>query len=108
MPKEARPGHLICTIWLVERFSTTCTQQKHRSWSEILKASICSLANELRGCDNKDARIISRNVGLSISGCKRSKREQSLERIKWHLWHGNVFRALQVGEDLEEDKTRIC
>ena len=29
--------------------------------------------------------------------------EQLLERIKWHLWHGNVFRALQIGEDLEED-----
>jgi hypothetical protein len=23
--------------------------------------------------------------------------------MKWHLWHGNVFRALQIGEDLEED-----
>jgi hypothetical protein len=29
--------------------------------------------------------------------------EKLLERIKWHLWHGNVFRALQIGEDLEED-----
>lgn len=29
--------------------------------------------------------------------------EQHLERIKWHLWHGNVFRARQIGEDLEED-----
>src|SRR5712692_880978 len=29
--------------------------------------------------------------------------EHQLERIKWYLWHGNVFRALQVGEDLEED-----
>lgn len=33
----------------------------------------------------------------------REKLEQDLERIKWHLWHGNVFRALQLGEDLEED-----
>ena len=33
----------------------------------------------------------------------REKLEQDLERIKWHLWHGNVFRALQIGEDLEED-----
>ena len=29
--------------------------------------------------------------------------ERQLERIKWYLWHGNVFRALQVGEHLEED-----
>jgi hypothetical protein len=26
-----------------------------------------------------------------------------LERLKWFLWHGNVFRALQVVEDLELD-----
>jgi hypothetical protein len=26
-----------------------------------------------------------------------------LERLKWYLWHGNVFRALQVIEDLEVD-----
>jgi hypothetical protein len=29
--------------------------------------------------------------------------ERQLERIKWYLWHGNVFRALQAGETLEED-----
>jgi hypothetical protein len=29
--------------------------------------------------------------------------EHQLERIKWYLWHGNVFRALQAGETLEED-----
>ncbi len=28
--------------------------------------------------------------------------EQQIERIKWHLWHGNTFRALQIGEDLED------
>ncbi len=26
-----------------------------------------------------------------------------LERLKWHLWHGNVYRALQIIEDLECD-----
>ena len=26
-----------------------------------------------------------------------------MERLKWFLWHGNVFRALQVVEDLEID-----
>ncbi len=29
--------------------------------------------------------------------------EHQLERMKWYLWHGNVFRASQIGEDLEED-----
>jgi hypothetical protein len=29
--------------------------------------------------------------------------EDQLERMKWYLWHGNVFRVLQVGEELEED-----
>jgi hypothetical protein len=29
--------------------------------------------------------------------------EHQLERMKWQLWHGNVFRALQMGENLEED-----
>jgi len=38
-----------------------------------------------------------------------------LERVKWYLWHGNVFRALQVLEeilwqleDLEEDVPASC
>jgi hypothetical protein len=29
--------------------------------------------------------------------------EKPLERLKWHLWHGNVYRALQITEDLEAD-----
>jgi hypothetical protein len=29
--------------------------------------------------------------------------ETPLERLKWHLWHGNVYRALQITEDLEGD-----
>src|SRR5207249_2512652 len=28
---------------------------------------------------------------------------ENLERLKWLLWHGNVFRALQVIRDLEFD-----
>jgi hypothetical protein len=28
---------------------------------------------------------------------------EELERLKWFLWHGNVFRALQVVEGLEFD-----
>jgi hypothetical protein len=33
----------------------------------------------------------------------RPEGERQLERLKWFLWHGNVFRALQVVEDLEVD-----
>lgn len=29
--------------------------------------------------------------------------ETQLEGLKWHLWHGNVYRALQIIEDLECD-----
>lgn len=29
--------------------------------------------------------------------------EKPLERLKWHLWHGDVYRALQITEDLEVD-----
>jgi hypothetical protein len=29
--------------------------------------------------------------------------DKQLERLKWHLWHGNVYRALQLIEDLEWD-----
>jgi hypothetical protein len=33
----------------------------------------------------------------------RAEAERELQRLKWFLWHGNVFRALQVIEDLEID-----
>jgi hypothetical protein len=33
----------------------------------------------------------------------RADASRQLERLKWFLWHGNVFRALQVIEDLEMD-----
>ena len=29
--------------------------------------------------------------------------DKQLESLKWHLWHGNVYRALQLIEDLEWD-----
>jgi len=29
--------------------------------------------------------------------------EANLERVKWYLWHGNVFRALQVIDDIRID-----
>lgn len=29
--------------------------------------------------------------------------QDTLESLKWYLWHGNVFRALQLVEDLEFD-----
>ena len=29
--------------------------------------------------------------------------EKHLESLKWNLWHGNVFHALQRIEDIEDD-----
>jgi len=29
--------------------------------------------------------------------------EKQLKSLKWHLWHGNVYRVLQLTEDLEFD-----
>ncbi len=29
--------------------------------------------------------------------------DKQLESLKWHLWHGNVYRVLQLIEDLEWD-----
>jgi len=29
--------------------------------------------------------------------------EKQLKSLKWHLWHGNVYRVLQLTEDLECD-----
>lgn len=29
--------------------------------------------------------------------------EDDIESVKWHLWHGNVFSALQLLEDMEDD-----
>ncbi len=41
--------------------------------------------------------------------------DDELERVKWYLWHGNVFRALQVVEhvqwqleDLDEEVPASC
>jgi hypothetical protein len=28
---------------------------------------------------------------------------RNLERLKWYLWHGNVFKALQVVQSVEMD-----
>jgi hypothetical protein len=32
---------------------------------------------------------------------------EQLERLKWYLWHGNVFRALQIVDDLQMDVEAI-
>jgi len=42
--------------------------------------------------------------GLGVKGTElREFALKELERIKWFLWHGNVFRALEIVEDLESD-----
>ncbi len=34
---------------------------------------------------------------------KGEKFEEELERVKWFLWHSNVYKALQLLEWLEQD-----
>jgi hypothetical protein len=42
--------------------------------------------------------------GLGAEGSElRQSASKELERIKWFLWYGNVFRALQTVQDLMED-----
>jgi len=45
--------------------------------------------------------------GLSVAGTElREIALKELERIKWFLWHGNVFRALETMDDLAMDLDR--
>jgi hypothetical protein len=37
----------------------------------------------------------------------RAELETDLERVKWYLWHGNVFRALQVLDEIQFDLEAI-
>jgi len=36
-----------------------------------------------------------------------TKIQKNLERLKWNLWHGNVYRALQLVDDLASDLETI-
>ena len=49
---------------------------------------MAQMANSLRSRDNPD-------LATQVA--------HELERLKWFVWHGNVFRALQVVDDLEID-----
>ena len=46
---------------------------------------------------------MAKELGSGGSGNLASEAARQLQRVKWFLWHGNLFRALQVVEDLEED-----
>jgi hypothetical protein len=53
--------------------------------------------------------LVAEEAPASESGNDAEKRpdgagpETPLERLKWHLWHGNAYRALQITEDPEVD-----
>jgi hypothetical protein len=42
-------------------------------------------------------------IARGLEGTTATEAGRQLERLKWFLWHGNVFRALQVVGDLEMD-----
>ena len=45
-----------------------------------------------------------RAKGLGVKGTElREAALKELERIKWFLWHGNVYRALETVDDLAMD-----
>ncbi len=45
--------------------------------------------------------------GLGVKGSEfRETTLKELERIKWFLWHGNVYRALETADDLAMDLDR--
>jgi hypothetical protein len=46
---------------------------------------------------------MAKGLGSGGSGDLASDAARQLQRLKCFLWHGNLFRALQVVEDLEED-----
>lgn len=42
-------------------------------------------------------------MAKSVRARRRTDLLDTLESLKWYLWHGNVFRALQLVDDLEVD-----
>ena len=46
---------------------------------------------------------MAKGLGRAAASEHATEVARELERLKWFLWHGNVFRALQVVEDLEID-----
>ena len=46
---------------------------------------------------------MAKGLGGGAGSALASEIAGELERLKWFLWHGNLFRALQVVEDLEMD-----
>lgn len=44
-----------------------------------------------------------KQIAKGIPRTNRMDPEAEIDRVKWYLWHGNVFRALQVIDDLAFD-----
>jgi hypothetical protein len=45
---------------------------------------------------------------LLVSYVLRESVVRAFERLKWFLWHGNVYRAFQVVELVEMDLAMLC
>lgn len=46
---------------------------------------------------------VMKQVAKGILGNEYPKFHDAIESIKWYIWHGNVFRALQLLENLNEE-----
>ena len=44
---------------------------------------------------------LAKGIGADDQPNLSAKTEKDLERLKWNLWHGNVYKALQILDDLE-------
>ncbi|MGH9631298.1 MAG: hypothetical protein ACRD7E_23585, partial [Bryobacteraceae bacterium] len=74
----------------------------------VMGQYVKGLATELAAADKKPAQPGSDELDENIDAADVAQR---LDRLKWNLWHGNVRRALQIidllEEDLEIDGTRF-
>jgi hypothetical protein len=66
----------------------------------VMGQYVKGLAAELRAADQKSVPPDGDEADESIDAADIAQR---LERLKWNLWHGNVRRALQLVDLLEED-----
>jgi hypothetical protein len=66
----------------------------------VMGQYVKGLAAELRAADKKPVPPDGDESDETIDAAGIAQR---LERLKWNLWHGNVRRALQIVDLLEED-----
>ena len=67
----------------------------------VMGQYVKGLAAELEGEDKKES--VPADGNEPDEGIEASDIAKRLERLKWNMWHGNIRRALQIVDHLEED-----